>query len=146
MKKSVRKNVFLSHGLAEAGLAQELAQALSHEGFHVSEPSTRVLQGGNFAASIASALETADRMVVLLTPNSVKSPLLQNEIAYALKRLRFKDRVVPVITGNIQSYPWILRQMNPIHLGRDFSVMASDVAKRLLTTKPRVKPLAKAAA
>lgn len=146
VKKSRFKRVFLSHGLAETGLAQELAEALSQQGLLVSEPSTWVLQGDNFASSIASALKSADGMVVILTPASVKSPLLQNEIAYALKRPRFKNNVVPVITGNIQTYPWILRQMKPIHLGRDFSVMASSVAKRLRTTKHRTKPLLKTAA
>ena len=146
MKKTGAKNVFLSHGLAETGLAQELAEALSHLGLHVSEPSTRVLQGDNFASAIASALKSASGMVVILTPNSVKSPLLQLEIAYALKRPRFKNKVVPVITGKISSYPWILRQMKPVPFGRDLSAMASDVAKRLSTNKDRGKPLTKTAA
>ncbi len=142
MKRTSRKNVFLSHGLAENGLAQELAEALSHLGVHVSEPSTRVLEGNNFATSIASALKNSDGMVVIITPNSVKSPMLQNEIAYALKRPRFKHKLVPVIRGNIQSYPWILRQMNPIHLGRDVALMASEVARRLgvSRTRPRLSP------
>jgi hypothetical protein len=146
VKKSRLKTIFLSHGLAETGLAQALAEALSQQGLLVSEPSTRMLQGDNFASSIASALKSADGMVVILTPASVKSPLLQNEIAYALKRPRFKNKVVPVITGKIQTYPWILRQMKPIQFGGDFSVTASDVAKRLRATKHRTKPLLKTAA
>ena len=127
-------------------MAQELAEALSEQGIHVSEPSTRVLQGDNFASSIASALKSADRMVVILTPNSVKSPLLQNEIAYALKRPRFKNNVVPVITGKVESYPWILRQMNPIQFHDNISATASNLAKRFRATKPRTKTLVKTAA
>ncbi|MCI0536688.1 MAG: toll/interleukin-1 receptor domain-containing protein [Verrucomicrobiales bacterium] len=146
MKKSPAKNIFISHGLAESGLAQELAEALSQQGFHVSEPSTRVLLGKNFALSLASALKGADRMVVILSPNSVKSPLLQNEISYALKRPRFKNNVVPVITGKVDSYPWILRQMKPIQFGSDLFVTASSLAKRFRTTKPRTKALIKAVA
>src|SRR5207248_640403 len=141
MKKSGLKTVFISHGLAESGFAQELAEALSHQGFRVSEPSIRVLQGDNFASSLASALKGADRMVVILTPNSVKSPLLQNEIAYALKRPRFKNKVVPIITSKVESYPWILRQMKPIPFSHDLSATASNVAKRFRTAMPRTKTL-----
>jgi hypothetical protein len=137
MKKSER--VFISHGLAESSLAQELAEALTQEGVRVTEPATEVLQGDNFAESIASALKGADHMIVLLTPNSVKSPLLQNEIAYALNRPRFKDHVIPVITGKVTSYPWILRQMEPISLHNDIAVTASDLAKRFHNAKSPLK-------
>jgi len=85
--------------VAEAGLAQDLAEALAREGIRVAEPSTRALQGNNFALSIASALESADGMVIILSPDSVKSPWLQNEIAYAIKRPRFKNKVIPIIIG-----------------------------------------------
>jgi hypothetical protein len=145
MKKPGSKTVFISHGLAEAGLAQEFAEALTREGLRVAEPSARILAGENFAASLASALKSSDRMVVLLSPDSVKSPLLQNEIAYALKRTRFKNKVVPVITGKIESYPWILRQMKPIELGCNLSATASSLAKRFRASKVPKRALAKAA-
>jgi hypothetical protein len=144
MKKPRFQYVFLSHGMAESAMAQRLAEALAEQGIHVAEPATRALAADNFAASIATALKAADKMVVLLTPNSIKSPVMDSEISYALKHSRFKNNVVPIITGKLESYPWILRRMKPIQAGSDFSGLVSSVAKRLVGT--RRQALAKAVA
>ena len=74
------------------------------------------LPGDNWAALVGRALEESDAMVVLLTPNSISSPYVKAEIAYALVSKSYSNRLIPVAVGGREQLsqgevPWIVRQL-----------------------------------
>ena len=106
-------NVFISHSFTDARLAKRVADKLKDHGFHVWDE-TQVLPGENWAESLSQALESSDAMVVLLTPNSVKSTNLSHEIGYALGKKQYKGRLIPVMAAppeqfNASDIPWVFK-------------------------------------
>jgi hypothetical protein len=112
--------VFISHDFKDSKLAQRVADVLKDNGFDVWDES-QILPGDNWAKTIGNELENSDAMVVLLTPNSVKSPNILNEIGYALGNKEYKGRLIPVIAADSEhpqpfEVPWILKKFPIIHI------------------------------
>lgn len=126
-----KRRVFISHGLAEVSMARRLANSLAGMGIDVVEPSERIAAGDNFGSALAASLKSADGMVILLTPDAVNSPLLNQELTYALAHPRFKGRVVPVLARKTSDYPWILRHMHPVKFEGAVVSAAAEIAGRL---------------
>ena len=60
-------------------------------------------------------------MVVLVTPDAMRSKWVRWEIEYALGQTRFRERLVPVFVGDPdylekKDVPWILRRLKVINL------------------------------
>ncbi|MGH8499530.1 MAG: toll/interleukin-1 receptor domain-containing protein, partial [Methylococcales bacterium] len=90
--------VFISHASTDAQLAKRIANVLRESGLKVWDDA-QILPGDNWGAKLADALQESDAMVVLLTPNSVGSPNLSYEVGYALGKLDYKGRLIPVIVA-----------------------------------------------
>jgi hypothetical protein len=125
--------IFISH--ANEKLAGRVAQALKQAGFEVWDAEREILPGDNWYEKMAQALEESEAMVVLLTPESSRSPWMRKEIEYALGNEAFKQRLIPVIVGSpdtfpVENIPWILRRMKTIYcLNR---IRRKKVSNRLL--------------
>ncbi|ACK72657.1 conserved hypothetical protein [Gloeothece citriformis PCC 7424] len=114
--------VFISHSHTDTKLAKKVADTLRQAGFEVWDES-QLLPGENWAKSIGNALEESDAMVVLLTPSSVHSSYVNNEVGYALGTRKYKGRLIPVIAApseqlDREDIPWIfnLEQFQMIHV------------------------------
>jgi len=70
-----------------------------------------LLPGENPWLTIGKALEDSHALVVLLSPESVKSELLNSELEYALGNENFRDRVFPVLVRPTKQIPWILKSL-----------------------------------
>lgn len=108
--------VFISHSGEKQGLARRIAQALEEEGLRAWDPYFEVLPGDNMAAMAARALAESEAMVVLLTPESLKSRWVQSDIDYAIGHAEYANRLVPVIVGKPEEFPasdipWILKRL-----------------------------------
>lgn len=115
--------VFISFAHNDSFLAKKVTSTLEEKGFEVWNAETEILPGDNFAEKISDALKESDAMVVLLSPESLKSNYVQWEINYALGNKSYKQRVIPVLVGseeNIssESIPWILRNLQMIRLSK----------------------------
>ncbi len=60
-------------------------------------------------------------MVVLLTPDAMRSRWVRSEIEYALGEARFRGRLIPVVVGSPEKLrdedvPWILWKLKTIRL------------------------------
>jgi hypothetical protein len=113
-------NVFISYSGADAALANRIRETLRISGFHVWD-GQQVLPGENWHAQAAEALERSDAMVVLLSPNSLRSPNISHEIGFALGSKQYKGRVVSVLTATPDQFPaeglpWILTRLPMITL------------------------------
>jgi hypothetical protein len=112
-------NVYISHSDKDSPLARAVARVLEDAGMQVWDAS-RILPGENWAEATANALRRADAMVVLLTPESVRSKYVQSDVGFALGRADFKDRVVSVVAGPFAALdnevPWVLKKLPRIQL------------------------------
>ena len=112
--------VFISHSAADAHLAERVADTLRKSGFQVWDTS-QVLPGDNWGETLRQALEEASAMVILLTPNSAKSPNIMLELGFALGNMGYKGRVIPVLAAPseqlpMDQIPWVLRHFQMIRL------------------------------
>lgn len=109
--------VFISHTDQDTALARKIAQGLEKAGMDVWDDQN-ILPGDNGAAMIGEALEQAQAMVILLTPQALASKWVRLEIEYALGKESYSHRVIPVVVGQVpeDTLPWILRRLQMIRL------------------------------
>ena len=112
--------VFISHASTDAKLTRRVADVLKEAGFQVWDY-TQVLPGDNWGTQLAEALQESDAMVVLLTPDALRSPNINHEVGYALGKEGYKGRLIPVLAAPPErlpkeDIPWILRSFRMIHL------------------------------
>ena len=113
--------VFISHSQSDSSLAARVSEALRKTGLKVWDGQFNLLPGDNWAALVGRALEESDAMVVLLTPNSISSPHVQAEIAFALGSKSYSNRLIPVAVGGREQLPqgeipWVVRHMRWVDL------------------------------
>lgn len=113
--------VFISHSRENKALAKRVGVALEQAGLDVWDEEQEILPGDNWAKKISQALEEAQAMVVLLTPEALDSTWVNREIDFALSHERFKNRLIPVLVGlddsiAMEKVPWILRHLKVIEM------------------------------
>ena len=91
--------VFISHSEETQPLFRSVLQALKKEGLDVWDDDYDIYPGDNWAKVTGEALEQADAMVVLLTPEALDSKIVRREISYALVGQKFENRLIPVLVG-----------------------------------------------
>lgn len=129
--------VFISYSHSDSPLAARVSKALREAGLQVWDPEVNVLPGDNWPAEVGRALEESDAMVVLLTPNSISSPYVKAEMAYALGSKSYRNRLIPVAVGGRDQLPrseipWIVRKLHWVDLPNPE------------TGEPELKPIADA--
>jgi len=112
--------VFISYAAADEVLARKLAETLRKSGLDVWD-GTEILPGENWAAKVAEALQNSQAMVVLLTPNSLRSSHVRHEISYALGDEHYDRRLIPVLAAPPdelprEEIPWILNNFQMVSL------------------------------
>jgi hypothetical protein len=112
--------VFISHSSKDEELVRSIADALKEAGMEVWDD-REILPGENWAAKTAEALEESQAMVVLLTPDALNSKSMEWEVEYALGKMAYNKRVVPVLVGDPQEFqrhniPWIFKHLKMIYL------------------------------
>jgi hypothetical protein len=111
--------VFISYASSDEPLARKVGDALRASGLEVWDGSL-VMPGENWAARVGEALQEAEAMVVLLTPEALRSKQVSYEIAYALGKQEYSGRLIPVLASpdqlNQEEIPWILKKLPMIRL------------------------------
>lgn len=127
-------DIFLSHAARDFSLAGELGEALQRVGFGVLPSQDDVRSNINWARKVGLALDSADWMVVLLTPGAVESDSsLRQNIEFALGSERYKHRVFTVFVGPAaqagKDIPWIL--LNQPHEQVESAEALTSVAEKI---------------
>ncbi len=123
--------VFISHARSNALQARDVAQGLADQGFDVWFDEWEIQPGENWAKKLGRALETSDAMVAVLPSSGVEKGWQEGEIQYALVTPRFKDRLIPVMSRQVQNVPWILKTLNVVRPGRSGTETARRVVQAL---------------
>ncbi len=107
--------VFLSHAPKDGPLAQELTKQLSRAHFDVWNSEEEIEPGENWAKKTGEALDDSELLVILLTPQAMKSTTLRRDIEFAIGGKKFADRVFTVYVGPTfaagKDVPWILMRL-----------------------------------
>jgi len=117
--------VFISHSHAEAALAKKLRGQLSELGLEVWDPAQQILPGDNWALEIGQALKKSRAMIVLLSPESMKSERVRREIEYALGDRNYAGRVFPVMVRPTEEVPWILHRFHMLRTNNPTKISKS---------------------
>jgi len=111
--------IFISHSESDEKWARLLRSRLSEEGFEVWNSASDIAPGDNWLLKSGKALEAADAMIVLLSPDSAKSDSVRSEIEFALGSPQFRDRLIPLLVKPTEDIPWILRKLQIIRATKD---------------------------
>ncbi len=114
--RTATSNVYLSYSAADEKVAAQIRRRLRDDGYDVFDPIADVRLGENWAEAISHGLEQARAMVVLLSPDSVKSPNVLHEIGFALGSKHFRGRVLPVVLKPTEEIPWFLRTIPDVRI------------------------------
>lgn len=139
-------NVFISYSHADEEWADELREQLPRVGTDkilVWDPAAEISPGENWALKQGRALEQADAVVVLLSPDSVKSESVRHEIEYVLSSPKFRDRLIPVMVKPTKEVPWFLRTLSLIDATRNRGDATRRIAAALKKSAIPKKSVAK---
>ena len=124
-------NVFISYSQADKKWADALRSGLTEEGFEVTVPGDDIEPGENWHLEIGKALDRANAMVVLLSPDSVASKSNRAEVEYALFSPQFRHRLISVLLKPTADFPWILRKQQFIRATKNVTETVHRVAEAL---------------
>lgn len=113
--------VFISHAYTDTPLVKKVVAGLERAGLEVWDATREILPGDNWADKVARALKESEAMVVLLTPDALRSSWIHWEIQYALGKQSYRNHLIPVLVGDPQELPkedvpWILRRLHMIDM------------------------------
>jgi hypothetical protein len=123
--------IYMSSSPRDREFVTGLASHLKKAGFKVWYDAWDVYPGDNWGLAIGKALEKSNAMVVVLSPEAVKSTSVQRDIDYALGALQFAWRLIPVELRPTKDMPWILRQMHVIRASKSPGQTARRIIERL---------------
>jgi hypothetical protein len=115
-------------------------KGLRAAGLQVVDPVRDADPGENLFERAAKALEDAQAMVFVVSPDSIESPWTRKELEYALTQPRFEGRVVPIVARPTKTLPWILRKLQMVDLkpgAAQASRKASELIRRSLSERRR---------
>ena len=67
-------------------------------------------------------------MVVLLSPQAMKSDWVRKEIEFALGAPQYRGRLIPVMVKSTPDIPWILKKFPTIRLNKGMAEATREVA------------------
>ncbi len=91
------REVFVSHATADKALAQRVIRALSRRRIRTWYAPYRLVGSQKWHDQIGAALSRCDWFALVLSPSSVRSRWVKNELLFALNESRLEDRIVPIL-------------------------------------------------
>ena len=121
--------VFLSYDRNDEEFAKALAEQLEKHGLSVWKAFEEILPGENIWESVSDALKASRAMIVLLSPESLRSETQQREIEYALGDQKYAGRIFPVQVRPTQGIPWILRTFKLLDAKEGAAKIGASIAE-----------------
>ena len=114
--------VFLCHASLDWRFATQIAEILKRHGVPVWHSHTDIPGGGQWHDEIGHALRRCDWFVILLSPNSINSAWVKQELMFALAQDRLTDKIVPVVIRacNYDELSWTLSSRQVVDFTEDF--------------------------
>lgn len=122
------KRVFLSYANSDLAIARQVAAQLEDAGHKVWFADDAVFPGENWAQEIGKALDKSEAMVVLISPESMKSSWVRRDIDFALSAPQYRGRLIPVIVKPTPDIPWILKKFPSVRVGKRITEAGKEIA------------------
>ncbi len=123
--------VFLSYAPSDRTFAKALSAKLTERGLSVWRDEEELLPGDNWALQTGEALKRSKAMVVLVSPESMRSKWVRHEIEYALGDLRYEGRLFPVLMRPTDNIPWILQELKVLSARQGAAKISESIADAL---------------
>ena len=104
-----KKHIFLSYSRKDSKFALHLAKDLKKSNFNIWVDQFNIPGGEHWDDNIEKALDNSCAMIVILSPSSVASDRVKDEVSYALENnihilpIRYKDTQIPYRWRRLQS-------------------------------------------
>jgi len=118
---------FFSYSRSDGEFVLRLAQELRAAGVDIWVDQLDILGGERWDQSVERALRSCEGMIVVLSPQSVSSDNVLDEVSYALEK---KKRIVPVIKAQCE-VPFRLRRLQNVTFTNNFDAGLSMLVKAL---------------
>lgn len=111
-------NVFLSYAKEDEQAVHAIRSALSTAGIGYWTPEKDIHPGDSIVSRIEEGIESADRVLIVLSPQSSKSEWVNREIALALAQSfeAHGKRIIPVLLDKKTEIPFFLKDMQYVDL------------------------------
>ena len=121
-RHSKRREVFLSHSSKDRRFVAKLAAALKKHGVSYWFSVSHIAGARQWHDEIGRALQRCNWFLVVLTPDSVKSAWVKNELLFALNNERYRERIIPVLLKrcNHKRLSWTISQFQFVDFTLDF--------------------------
>ena len=119
--------VFLSYAASDREVAKKIASRLEATGHDVWSADDALFPGDNAALEVGKALEKSEAMVVLISPQAMKSEWVRREIEFALGAPQFRGRLIPVVVKPTADIPWILKKLPIVRLGKHLAETTREI-------------------
>lgn len=106
--------VFLSYARSDRDAVTKVGRQLQQAGFQIWDPDAEILPGADWSAELKAALDSADAMVVFISPEAMASRSVSYEIEYALGARHLRGRLIPVTIRPAKNAPWILGSLESV--------------------------------
>jgi hypothetical protein len=123
--------VFLSYHSSDKAFAKRLAAHLEKQGLSV-WTDDEVLPGDNVWLRTGEALKKSRAMVVVVSPNAMRSENVRHEIEYALGERRYEGRLFAVQARPTKEVPWILARLKALVPGPGPEQASRQIATALM--------------
>jgi TIR domain len=123
--------IFISHAQSDGTFAKSLSSQLRKRGFSVWSADEEVLPGDNIWLRMGEALKRSKAMVVLVSPDSMRSKTVRSEIEFALGDTNYEGRVFPVLVRPTDEIPWILRKFKTFQAKGSAAKISETIANAL---------------
>ena len=120
--------VFLSYAESDREVAKEIASRLEEAGHVVWSADEALFPGENAALEAGKALKKSEAMVVLISPQAMKSSWVRREIEFALGASQYRGRLIPVMVKPTADIPWILKKLPIVRLGKHIAETSREIA------------------
>ncbi len=123
--------IFLSYAQSDEAFAKALSSQLAKRGLSVWSPREEVLPGDNIWLRIGQALQKSKAMIVLVSPDAMRSENVRRELEYALGDRNYEGRVFPVTVRRTSDVPWILRKFKTFDGKGSAAKVSASIANAL---------------
>ncbi|MEE4235471.1 MAG: toll/interleukin-1 receptor domain-containing protein [Anderseniella sp.] len=124
-------NALISYSSKDRSTALEVARQLEEKGHHIWLDSKSISAGEQWDAGIAQGLSSARVLILLLSPNSVRSEYVKKEFSYASS---LKLEILPVVIKSLilpEEWKFNLERKQKLFYERDPKATIDKIAKVL---------------
>jgi hypothetical protein len=126
------RQVFISYAHADKQIAHEIALALQRTDVRVWLDDWETAAGDSIVRRIRDGVESSDILLMLLSPSSVNSHWIHNELSWGLTR-ELKDRAITLIPAMVEEcdIPAPLADWSILDLSEDLNVTVERFASQI---------------